>query len=125
MFYRLTSSRSFNSRIMRIAFAPSKDYLINIVLSDPKELTLHSEHIVRTSISSQSFFIIGSVVYSDLFGQNTSKQICIQPLHFLWPRIAAAVARVFGIAPNRAFMNNGYKGRLSFSSWLKSGDSSE
>lgn len=98
---------------------------MNTALIEPADFSLHSDRVVRSSLMSQSFFIVGSVVYSDLFGLKTSKQICVQPLDFMWPRIAAAVAKIFGIGPNKALMNNGFKGGVSFSSWLRSGDNGE
>ncbi|PBK69306.1 hypothetical protein ARMSODRAFT_1018739 [Armillaria solidipes] len=118
-------NRPLVKRLMGIAFAPSKDYLMNTALIDPGDFSVNRDQVVRSSLMPQSFFIIGSVVYSDLFGLNTSKQICVQPLDFMWPRIAAAVGKIFDVAPNKALMNNGYKGGLSFSSWLKSGDNSK
>ncbi|PBL01582.1 hypothetical protein ARMGADRAFT_1071125 [Armillaria gallica] len=111
------------SRIMQIAFAPSKDFLVNLALIDPGEFSLHGERIVHGSLVSQSFFMIGSVVYSDLFGLTTSKQICIQPLHCLWPHMAAAIGRIFGIGAKRVLMNNGFRRGLSFTSWFKNYES--
>ncbi|KAK0470898.1 hypothetical protein IW261DRAFT_1572585 [Armillaria novae-zelandiae] len=110
------------SQLMHIAFAPSKDYLMNISLIDPDDFMIHSDCVIRTSLVAQSFFMLGSVVYSDLFGTTTSKQICIQPLHCLWPRTAAAIGHIFGLGIKKVLMNNGFRQGLSFTSWLKSGD---
>ncbi|KAK0479749.1 hypothetical protein IW261DRAFT_1564404 [Armillaria novae-zelandiae] len=112
------------SRVMHIAFAPSKDCLTNLALIDPDDYSVHSERVVRATVVPRSFFMLGSVVYSDLFGLSTAKQICIQPLHFLWPRTAAAIGHVFEVGPKKVLMNNGYRRGLSFTSWLKSSETS-
>ncbi|KAK0466115.1 uncharacterized protein EV420DRAFT_1474913 [Desarmillaria tabescens] len=105
--------------VIHLAFAPSKENLVNLALIDPMEFALHSERVVHTTLVAQSFFIIGSVVYSDLFNVGNTKQICIQPLHFLWPRVAAVIGRIFDVSPGSVLLNNGFQGGLSFSSWLK------
>ncbi|SJL16366.1 uncharacterized protein ARMOST_19888 [Armillaria ostoyae] len=110
-------------RIMHIAFAPSKNYLVNLALVDPADFSMHSDRVIRTTIMSQSFSMIGSVVYSDLFGLTTSKQLCIQPLHFLWPRTAAAIGQIFSVGAKRILMNNGYRRGLSFTSWFRNNES--
>ncbi|KAK0440477.1 uncharacterized protein EV420DRAFT_1485942 [Desarmillaria tabescens] len=99
-----------------------KDYIKSKEIPD-RVPTVDVAALYRNNLPVIHFFIVGSVVYSDLFGLSTSKQICIQPLHFLWPRAAAAIGRIFGVGPNKVLMNNGFKGGLSFTSWLKSGDS--
>ncbi|KAK0471491.1 hypothetical protein IW261DRAFT_1425127 [Armillaria novae-zelandiae] len=41
-------------RLMHIAFAPSKDNLMNICLVDPDNFTIHSERVIRNSLVAQT-----------------------------------------------------------------------
>ncbi len=106
-------------RVLLLAFAPSKTNLVNLALSDPSECSVSSDKIIHGLPYPQSFFLIGSVVYSDLFGGDTTKQICIRPLDFLFPRVTAIIGRVFGTAPGGMLFFNGYRGGMSFMSWTK------
>ncbi|SJL12737.1 uncharacterized protein ARMOST_16168 [Armillaria ostoyae] len=96
-YYR--NNRAVIKRVLLLAFAPSKTNLMNLALSDPTECSVSSDKIVHGLPYAQSFFLIGSVVYSDLFGGDTTKQICMRPLDFSFPRVTAVVGRVFGTAP--------------------------
>ncbi|SJL11511.1 uncharacterized protein ARMOST_14915 [Armillaria ostoyae] len=116
-YYR--NNRAVIKRVLLLAFAPSKTNLMNLALSDPTECSVSSDKIVHGLPYAQSFFLIGSVVYSDLFGGDTTKQICMRPLDFSFSRVTAVVGRVFGTAPGGTLFFNGYRGGMSFMSWMK------
>ncbi|KAK0431616.1 hypothetical protein EV421DRAFT_1911709 [Armillaria borealis] len=107
-------------RVLLLAFALSKSNLVNLALADPSEFSVVSEQLIHGLPYPQSFFLIGSVVYSDLFGEDTTKQICMEPLDLSFPRVAAILGHVFGTAPGGALLFNGYRGGMSFQSWMKS-----
>ncbi|KAK0448211.1 hypothetical protein EV421DRAFT_1900854 [Armillaria borealis] len=99
---------------------PSKSNLVNLALVDPSEFSVVSERLVHVLPYPQSFFLIGSVVYSNLFGKDMTKQICMEPLDLSFPHVAAILRRVFRTAPGGALLFNGYRGGMSFQSWMKS-----
>ena len=114
-----TKLMSVYRRVLLLAFAPSKTNLVNLTLLDPSESSVSSDKIVHGLPYPQSFFLIGSVVYSDLFGSDTTKQICIRPLDFSFPRVTAVVGHVLGIAPGGTLLFNGYQGGMLFRSYMK------
>ncbi|SJL14190.1 uncharacterized protein ARMOST_17645 [Armillaria ostoyae] len=117
---RYRNNKEVIKRVLLLAFVPSKSNLVNLALADPSEFSVVSERLVHGLPYPQSFFLIGSVVYSNLFGKDTTKQICMEPLDLSFPHVAAVLGRVFGTAPGGALLFNGYRGGMSFQSWMKS-----
>ncbi|PBL03895.1 hypothetical protein ARMGADRAFT_1070387 [Armillaria gallica] len=106
-------------RVLLLAFALSKSNLINITMVDPAKFSAASECLVHGLLYPQSFFLVGSIVYSDLFGEDTTKQICIEPLDISFPQVAAVLGCVFGTAPGGILFFNGYHGGMSLTSWMR------
>lgn len=105
-------------RVLLLVFALSKTNLMNLALSDPTEFSVSLDKIMHSLLYPQSFFLIGSVVYSDLFGAKTTKQICIRPLSFSFPRVMAILSCIYGTAPGGSLYFNGYhSGSCSCPGW--------
>ncbi|PBK83622.1 hypothetical protein ARMGADRAFT_1089239 [Armillaria gallica] len=116
---RYRNNKETIKRVLLLAFTPSKSNLINIAMADPAKFSVASECLVHGLPYPQSFFLVASVIYSDLFGEDTTKQICIEPLDISFPWVAAVLGCVFGTAPSGVLFFNGYRGRMSLMSWMR------
>ncbi|KAK0496952.1 hypothetical protein EDD18DRAFT_1352807 [Armillaria luteobubalina] len=115
----LSSKPSLLSRLMHIAFHPSKPNLNNLALIDPSQFRFSQGHIVMGTSPTQSFFLVGQVAHSNLFTSNASKQICVKPLYTHWARTASAIAKILGVNAGAPLVFASYCGGISMSSYMK------
>ncbi|KAK0432386.1 hypothetical protein EV421DRAFT_1742354 [Armillaria borealis] len=87
----LSTKPALLKHLLYISFHPSKPNLHNLALADLSQFKFYQGCISNGSGAAQSFFLIGQVMYSDLFDEDNSKQICIKPLYSHWARSAAVI----------------------------------
>lgn len=88
--------------------------MTNLALTEPARFKLGSSNYIikKTSPADPArFFLVGTVMLSDLWADSGAKQICIQPCDVTWPRAAAVLCEMQGplTGKTRTFGMGGYK----------------
>ncbi|PBK58942.1 hypothetical protein ARMSODRAFT_983454 [Armillaria solidipes] len=105
--------------LLYIAFHPSKPNLHNLALADPSQFKFYQGRIANGSGAVQSFFLVGQVVYSELFNEDNSKQICVKPLYSHWARSAVVIGKIMGLKSNESVTFSSYHGGVSMTTYMK------
>ncbi|KAF9010931.1 hypothetical protein BDZ89DRAFT_1047493 [Hymenopellis radicata] len=108
-------------KILRVLFLKSKDTLYNLALADPSEFKCHPDFQTIQRVNgryAQSFFIVGTVTFSELTSGRRGRQICVSPALGFWQRAACVLYSICGYT-SRAIRFGTYKDGVNFSSKLK------
>ncbi|KAK0430559.1 hypothetical protein EV421DRAFT_1912765 [Armillaria borealis] len=115
----LSTKPALLKRLLYIAFHLSKPNLHNLALADPLQYKFYQGRISSGSGAAQSFFLIGQVMYSKLFDEDNSKQICVKPLYSHWARSAAVIGKIMGLKSNEPVTFSSYHGGISMTMYMK------